>query len=488
MVLAWWIERTAARSASGPIIVDPEHPQTFRHTSGERFFPMGDTAYYLAALPEEVIAHYLEVRRAHGFNFVRMMAVAEGFWPFGGTPDQPEYGVLNESALKKLDWIFDRAAERSIHIDLILWGYGVPGGEGLWSRPLDGEAWVRALVNRYKGRENLFMYTIANEFERYPDGKYEFAPSDVEWARRVARQIRDIDPVHPIGCHPSVWITDQDSSNKGPRPFASYRGYTQRRPQVVWALWDGSAINVNVTQNNEGVQPRNWGSLEGNRRGLTYYPIRWEGVDYSVQWTPYGWDFEAAGLEDCIAQDWTRGKPVLNSEFGYQYEPGYEQERDYSTRQVHHPSSVRRKAWKIATSGGCFAAGYQGTAVRHFTIGDVDNFRPQQLTTLHAFFTGKTEYWKMAPHPEAIASHNSLLASPGSEYVAYFPRGGTNHVQMLAGAYDAEWLHPESGKYFPKTTLELNDGAHEFTPPELPDHDWVLHLRRKDPRTSPSPR
>jgi hypothetical protein len=44
------------------------------------------------------------------------------------------------------------------------------------------------------------MFTIANEFERYPDGQYRYEPTDVEWARGVAARIRELDQVHPIGC------------------------------------------------------------------------------------------------------------------------------------------------------------------------------------------------------------------------------------------------------------------------------------------------
>lgn len=140
--------------------------------------------------------------------------------------------------------------------------------------------------------------------------------------------------------------------------------------------------------------------------------------------TAAGWAFEAAGLEDCPAADWAHGKPVLDTEFGYQYEPGYESEKSWTTRQVHQPATVRRKAWKIATAGGYFAAGFEGTAVRNFTTADVDNFRPSQLETLQDFFTRRTEYWTMSSHLELVASHNVLLALPGKEYVAYFPRGG----------------------------------------------------------------
>src|SRR5690242_5688439 len=221
------------------IMIDPDHPHSFRYQSGKRFFPMGDTAYFLIAQPTNMIAHFIEVRRAHRFNFIRMMAMADGFWPFGGTPDKPDYTTINETALRKWDWVFDYAAARDMNIELILWGYGVGGGEGLWASATNQNFWVDTLVNRYRHRANLFMYTIANEFERYPDGKYEYSPADVEWARKIAARIHRLDDVHPIGCHPSVWITDQDPVGQGSRPFAAYGKFTQRRPQVVWPLWDG---------------------------------------------------------------------------------------------------------------------------------------------------------------------------------------------------------------------------------------------------------
>lgn len=474
------LPRASDQRATGPVVIDPEYPHSFRYQTGERFFPMGDTAYYLIAQPTDVIARYIDVRRAHKFNFIRMMALAPGFWPFGGTPRNPQYSVIDETAMRKWDGVFDCAAARGMNIELIIWGYGVAGGEGLWASPTNEHFWIRALVNRFQGRPNLFMFTIANEFERYPDGKYQYHPGDVEWARGVAARIRELDAVHTIGCHPSVWITDQDPPNKGPRPFATYQGFTQRRPQVVWPLWEDSAVNLNVTQNNEGVQPRIWGNFDGARRGLTYYSTNWQGVDYPVKWSATGWEFEAAGLEDCLAEDWAHGKPVLNTEFGYQHESGYEAEMNHATRQCHQPATVRRKAWKIATAGACFAAGFESTAVRNFTAADVDNFRPDQLEVLYDFFTGRTEYWKMAPHLELVASHNVLLALPGREYIAYFPRGGTNYIQLKSGTYEVEWLHAESGRYCRQSGLTVLDGSREFAPPEHLSDDWVLHLRQKE--------
>jgi hypothetical protein len=169
----------------------------------------------------------------------------------------------------------------------------------------------------------------------------------------------------------------------------------------------------------------------------------------------------------------------LNTEFGYQHEPVAADEFHNKTRQAHQPASVRKKAWKIATAGGFFAAGFQSTSVGAFSARDVDNFRPAQLEVLYDFFTTRTEYWRMAPHLEGVASHNVLLALPGEEYVAYFPRGGTNSVGLAAGTYAVEWLRAETGQYVPQPVLNVADGAREFTPPNDTGADWVLHLKRK---------
>ncbi|HEY5913647.1 MAG TPA: hypothetical protein VJA21_23920 [Verrucomicrobiae bacterium] len=435
---------------------------------------MGDTAYFLIAQPTNVIARFIDSRRAHQFNFIRMMPIARGHWAFGGTPGKPDYTVINQTAMQKLDWVFDYAASKEMNIELIIFGYGIEQGEGLWGNATNQNFWIDTLVKRYQDHSNLFMWTVANEFERYPDGQYSFSAADVEWVKAVAARVRRTDTTHPIGAHPSVWITEDD-------PFSKYGDFTQRRPQVVWPLWEDSCIDLNITQNNEGVQPRTWGNFTPSQRGITYYSTNWQGVDYPVSWTTNGWDFEAAGMEDCIAEDWAHGKPVLNTEFGYQNEPGGETTYGVQTRQFTTLSTVRKKAWKIATAGAYFSAGYINVAVSYeFTANEVDHFRPEQLETLYEFFTTRTEYWKMAPHLELVASHNVLLALPGTEYVAYFPRGGTNSIKLEAGDYSVEWLRAETGRYYamPAIAVAGTSADHNFVPPNNPEADWVLHLRR----------
>src|SRR4029453_17681909 len=126
----------------------------------------------------------------------------DGFWPFGGTPDNPDYTVIDEAALRKMDWVFDYAAARSMYIELILWGYGVAGGEGLWRNERHEQLWIDTLVKRYRDRNNLFMFTIANEFERYPDGQYRYDPADGEGAAGAAARIRKLTALHPLARPP----------------------------------------------------------------------------------------------------------------------------------------------------------------------------------------------------------------------------------------------------------------------------------------------
>ena len=56
-------------------------------------------------------------------------------------------------------------------------------------------------MKRYKDQPNLFMWTVANEFERYPDGRYSFSAGDVEWVKAVAAQIRRSHSYRGLACN-----------------------------------------------------------------------------------------------------------------------------------------------------------------------------------------------------------------------------------------------------------------------------------------------
>ena len=444
-------------SLRGFIRIDPSYPRSFKFDNGERFFPFGDTSYGLMGASWEVIARYIDSRSEHGFNFIRFPAAAPGFWPFGGSEHEPDFSTIDEASMEKLDWVFDYAASRNINIELIMWGYDGPGGNGMWGDAAAEELWVDTLVRRYKDRSNLFMWTVTNEIERYPDGAYEYAPSDAAWVRDVAARVRSIDPVHAVGAHAAAGLAHD--------------------PLVVWPLWEGSDVSVHNVFNRTGQLESSRTTCPTGFLGANHFTTEWEGYTHVPVWDGAGWDFDAPGIEDGIAEDWLRGKPVINTEFGYQAEDDVEgTHQNFRTCQLFSPGTVRRTAWKTATAGGFIATGFVHT-VKTIDPERIDTFRPEQLQALYEFFTTRTEYWRMEPRLELVSSENSLLAIPGIEYVAYFPRGGANEVLLVEGTYSVDWLHPESGTYTDAGTIWVEDGVETFTPPSSDEDDWVLHLR-----------
>ena len=75
----------------------------------------------------------------------------------------------------------------------------------------------RNLVARYGAYDHVFLWTVANEYETHPDGRYRLDyPADVDWARATARFIKAHDSGrHPVTVHPVV-----SSSRRGESPRA----------------------------------------------------------------------------------------------------------------------------------------------------------------------------------------------------------------------------------------------------------------------------
>src|SRR4029453_4473947 len=53
--------------------------------------------------------------------------------------------------------------------------------------------------------DNVFLWTIANEYETHPDGKYRLdVPGDGDWAKATARFLKARDPFQPPRAVPPV--------------------------------------------------------------------------------------------------------------------------------------------------------------------------------------------------------------------------------------------------------------------------------------------
>jgi hypothetical protein len=448
----------------GPIRLHPENPYAFAHADGTAFLPMGDTCYGLfddspitPALREE----YLKVRCAQRFNFVRLTVghseararTNSTFWAWGGTAQEPDLDRFNPGFFRGFDELVRQMRACGMNLELILLNfYRGPFTDPREWTPARERQWLRYLVARYGAFDNIFLWTIANEYETHPDGRYRLDfPGDVEWAKATARFLKANDVhQHLLTVHPVI--------------SASRRGDSPRAPiDPPWRIGEffGEEDAIDVLSQQTGQ------SGEG---------VTWD--DRLQCWTG-----DSPTLVASLRADRRFRKPVLNTESGYEYLRGHATER----QQVHHTDKVRRAAWRIVCAGGYFAAGFHGTighsdvwnridAPNHYTFTVKDEGAATQLGLLHRFFAG-CRFWRMQPYA-GVSDNAVALAEAGHGYVVYLPHGGTATLKLGngAGKLSASWFDPRDGTTTAIGEFE-NRGERKLTPPDLGEQlDWVLVL------------
>jgi hypothetical protein len=179
---------------------------------------MGDTCYGLfddSPITLELRAEYLKTRRAQRFNFVRMTvghsearaATNSAFWAWGGTAQKPDLDRFNPTFFRAFDDLMRQLRTNGMNVELLLLNF--------YRRPFtDTKAWTSArerqwlgyVIARYGAFDNVFLWTIANEYETHPDGRYRLDfPGDVEWAKATARFIKTNDAHrHLVTVHPVI--------------------------------------------------------------------------------------------------------------------------------------------------------------------------------------------------------------------------------------------------------------------------------------------
>lgn len=450
----------------GPIRIHPQNPYAFAYADGTPFFPMGDTCYGLyddSHITPGLRAEYLDARRRQRFNFVRMSighsaprAEADpAFWAWGGTPGAPDLDRLNPVFFRGLDNLFRDLQARGMNIELLLFNfYRRPFTDTrLWTAARE-RLWLRYAVARYGAFNNLFLWTLANEYETHPDGAYRLdLPSDVDWAKATARLVRQLDPYnHLVTVHPVI-----SSSTRG----ASPRDPLEPPWRIGAFFGEGDAFDVLSQQTGQ----------------------RGEGVlwDERLQC----WTGDDPDLVASLRADRRFGKPVLNTENGYEYLRGHATEK----RQVHHTDKVRRSAWRIVCAGGYFAAGFHGTighsdiwnridAPNRYDFTVRDEGAADQLRILHEFFA-TLPFWRMAPFDGVTGNAAVALAAPGRVYVVFLPQGGKASLDLSAGEgrMTARWFNPRDGKFGEDFSVARGK-RFEFTTPD--EEDWALLVQRAE--------
>jgi hypothetical protein len=321
----------------------------------------------------------------------------------------------------------------------------------VWTAAVERQ-WLRYLIARYGAFDHIFLWTIANEYETHPDGAYRLDfPDDVEWARATARFIKANDVFrHLVSVHPVV-----SASRRGDSPGAPF--------DPPWRIGEffgeDDAMDVLSQQTGQHGEGTKWDE------------------------TLLCWTGDSAMLVDSVKADRRYGKPVLNTESGYEYLRG----DPTSRKQVHHTDKVRHSAWRIVCAGGYFAAGFHGSlghsdvwnridAPNHYSFRVQDEGAARQLRLLYDFFTA-IPFWRMQPFC-GVTGDAVSLAEPGNTYVIYLPHGGavTLDLSGVSGSFTARWFNPRTGEIGGAWTV-AGGVEQEY---EAPDSgDWVLHLRRK---------
>jgi len=459
--------RSTTPRGHGGIRIHPENPYAFAHADGTPFFPMGDTCYGLfddSPITPELRTEYLKTRRARRFNFVRMTighsearaATNAAYWGWGGTARKPDLDRFNPEFFRGFDQLMQQLRANGMKGELLLLNfYRRPFTDtNIWT-PARERLWLRYVISRYAAFDNVFLWTIANEYETHPDGRYRLDfPSDVAWAKATARFIKANDPYHHlVTVHPVV--------------SASRRGESPRAPfDPPWRIGEffGEDNAMDVLSQQTG----------GTGDGAVW--------DEQLQC----WTGDSATLVASLSADRRFRKPVLNTENGYEYLRGHATEK----KQVHHTDKVRRSAWRVVCAGGYFAAGFHGTighsdvwnridAPNHYTFTVRDEGAATQLGALHDFFAA-LPFWQMQPFT-GLTGDAVALADPGTVYVIYFPHGGATSVDLPAaqGPLTARWFNPRTGEFGKSMRITPANLRQEFTTPDT--NDWALLVKPATP-------
>jgi hypothetical protein len=145
--------------------------------------------------------------------------------------------------------------------------------------------------------ENLFLWTLANEYETHPDGRYRLDRlGDVAWAKATAQLVKQLDRYrHPITVHPVI-----SSSTRGASPRDLF--------DAPWRI----------------------GEFFGERDELDVLSQQTGQVGEGVTWDDrlQCWVGDAPDVVASLRADRRFRKPVLNTENGYEYLRGHPTEKN----------------------------------------------------------------------------------------------------------------------------------------------------------------
>ncbi|NLD43976.1 MAG: DUF4038 domain-containing protein [Chloroflexi bacterium] len=443
------IFQVTPREARGTLCATPGEAWGFAYSSGEPAFLLGDTVYNLFGMAHcgGDVEGFMRRRAGQGINLLRVRVPVSPFhpprgysdwqtrrtWPWGGSEQAPQFDRFNLDYFGTVDRVVREAESLGLGLEMIMegWGFEFPFARRDVFLPEWEDLWMRYLIARYDAFNCVFIWTLMNEYEFYPDGDWRYSRISDLWAMRRARWVKALAPHgHVVAVH------------NGPR-LPRFADRFRRDPGAI-----------------DAIMFQDWGSRDEE----------------------HGW--LADGIEDIIAAalDGWWGSAVF-AEWGYERNPALELKMpSHLYCDVEH---TRRGAWRGAFCGLGIIHGFENSWGPWMLL-DEDQPGLAMLQRVHHFFTQVAPFtalrpaadlvtggpWPRGCRPLALASEDGALAAVylpvGGEVALALPRGGAGYV--------AEWYCPVNGTLRP---AQGGEGHYVAPPAEHLGHpqDWVLLLR-----------
>ncbi|KPJ63522.1 MAG: hypothetical protein AMS15_00020 [Planctomycetes bacterium DG_23] len=440
--------------ARGFLKATPGRAWGFHYESGEPVFFLGDTVYNLFGMAYcgGPVASFLKRRAQQGFNLLRVRLPVSPFhppdgynhwqtrrtWPWGGSEQSPQFDRFHLEYFHTVDQVVSEAEKLGLGFEMIMeaWGFEFPFNCRHLFLPEWEELWMRYLVARYDAFNCVYFWTLMNEYEYYPDGRWkrQSSPLADRWAMRMARWLKSTaQHGHIVSVH------------NGP----------QMPPFAERFATDPEAIDAIMFQS--------WGTTGKEDAWL------------------------ASGIEESIAKslkDWPGS--ALFAEYGYERNP------EVSLRLPGHrfcdPEHTRRGAWRGAFSALGVIHGFENSWGPCMIL-DQDQPGLKYLLHMRRFFTGVVPFHRMRRTPEVLAAGEYApglqplaLATENQEVVAvYLPAGSSAHLALSEDkSYRAQWYDTRVGQLSPASPSAQEKKLSFATPggqdKEQHPWDWVLVL------------
>ncbi len=268
---------------------------------------------------------------------------------------------INPVFIQRINELLQLAAKYQLKVDVSLfdWYDDAPNA----NTPDDHQnmMYIDAIVGAFAGDDRIFAWDIHNEADIYFNWKHGKADKVLAWMSRVTKEVRRLDPNHPIG------ISMSDYHNLYYKPNANYKSAIELSDYVALHCYDAGAIQPeivalkSITSKPILLQETGWPTVPGSSSNydeptqrflysLAVQAVQTQNTAGLLQWTLFDYIPGTSGANPTDPND----PLMIQDHFGLirrdgSYKPAAEVFRSYSviglpsTKQTNAPLTVAPK-------------------------------------------------------------------------------------------------------------------------------------------------